>query len=221
MDVGHPGLRAMRSWTFLILLATAGCGGVKELAPAEPDAAPAVCGAWTAPDLIPIVNSSALEVSPDLSSDGLSLYMARLTTSNNYDLFVATRVSTTSPFAAPRPLSFASDPVALEDEPHLSASGRELFFVRDERLWVVRRDSAEAPFGEPENLGIEGYSPSLSGDELTLYFTTGSRIILSARASEAGIALSVEDNGLGVAQEDLARIQEPFEHAGRGERGRH
>ena len=31
----------------------------------------------------------------------------------------------------------------------------------------------------------------------------------------------VEDDGHGVAPEDLARIQEPFEHAGRGEAAQH
>ncbi|HMH65404.1 MAG TPA: PAS-domain containing protein [Rhizomicrobium sp.] len=46
-------------------------------------------------------------------------------------------------------------------------------------------------------------------------FTTGSRITLSARANDAGIAVTIADDGAGVAPEDLARIQEPFEHAGR------
>jgi signal transduction histidine kinase len=52
-------------------------------------------------------------------------------------------------------------------------------------------------------------------------FTTGHRITLSAGASEAGITVTVEDDGAGVASEDLARIQEPFEHAGRGEGSEH
>ena len=52
-------------------------------------------------------------------------------------------------------------------------------------------------------------------------FTSGGRIILSAAVTEAGIAVTVEDNGVGVAPEDLARIQEPFEHAGRGEGSQH
>ncbi len=52
-------------------------------------------------------------------------------------------------------------------------------------------------------------------------FTTGRRIILSAAAGEAGITVTVEDDGNGVAPEDLARIQEPFEHAGRGEGSEH
>ena len=48
-------------------------------------------------------------------------------------------------------------------------------------------------------------------------FTTGNRITLSVCAAEAGVCVTVEDNGDGVAAEDLARILEPFEHAGRGE----
>lgn len=52
-------------------------------------------------------------------------------------------------------------------------------------------------------------------------FTTGSRITLSAEVSDEGIAVVVEDDGQGVAPEDLARILEPFEHAGRAEAAQH
>ncbi len=52
-------------------------------------------------------------------------------------------------------------------------------------------------------------------------FTTGSRITLSATATEFGIAVSVEDDGNGVAAEDMERILEPFEHAGQGEGSQH
>jgi two-component system cell cycle sensor histidine kinase PleC len=53
--------------------------------------------------------------------------------------------------------------------------------------------------------------------ENAVTFTSGNRITLSASLTEAGICVMVEDNGDGVASEDLARIQEPFEHAGQGE----
>ncbi|MBW8709447.1 MAG: PAS-domain containing protein [Alphaproteobacteria bacterium] len=53
--------------------------------------------------------------------------------------------------------------------------------------------------------------------ENAVTFTTGNRITLSAQATQAGVRITVEDNGEGVAAEDLARIQEPFEHAGQGE----
>jgi len=52
-------------------------------------------------------------------------------------------------------------------------------------------------------------------------FTSGNRIALSATITEAGIAVVVEDDGQGVAPEDLVRIQEPFEHAGRSEAAQH
>lgn len=52
-------------------------------------------------------------------------------------------------------------------------------------------------------------------------FTTGRHITLSACVQETGIAVMVEDDGAGVAPEDLARIQEPFEHAGRAEGAYH
>jgi cell cycle sensor histidine kinase DivJ len=54
-----------------------------------------------------------------------------------------------------------------------------------------------------------------------LAFTNGGCITLSAVATEGGVALTVADTGVGVAPEDLARIQEPFEHAGRGEGSEH
>ena len=57
--------------------------------------------------------------------------------------------------------------------------------------------------------------------ENAVSFTSGNRITLSASAAEAGIAVTVEDDGAGVAPEDLARIQEPFEHAGRSEGSDH
>jgi len=52
-------------------------------------------------------------------------------------------------------------------------------------------------------------------------FTTGKCITLSATALEGGIAVTVEDDGGGVPAQDLARILEPFEHAGRGEGAEH
>ncbi|MBA2587984.1 MAG: PAS-domain containing protein [Alphaproteobacteria bacterium] len=53
--------------------------------------------------------------------------------------------------------------------------------------------------------------------ENAVTFTSGNRITLSVHASDAGICVTVADNGNGVTAEDLARIQEPFEHAGQGE----
>ena len=52
-------------------------------------------------------------------------------------------------------------------------------------------------------------------------FTTGKCITLSAAVTEGGIAVTVEDDGSGLPPHDLARILEPFEHAGHGEGSEH
>jgi PAS domain S-box-containing protein len=57
-----------------------------------------------------------------------------------------------------------------------------------------------------------------TGNQIVL---SGSRISLPALPGQDCVILIVEDNGAGVAPEDLARIQEPFEHAGRGEGAEH
>ena len=57
-----------------------------------------------------------------------------------------------------------------------------------------------------------------TGNRITL---AGSRVSLPASPGQDCVILIVEDNGAGVAPEDLARIQEPFEHAGRGEGAEH
>ncbi len=57
-----------------------------------------------------------------------------------------------------------------------------------------------------------------SGNRITL---SSSRISLPALPGQDCILLVVEDNGAGVGPEDLARIQEPFEHAGHSDGAEH
>ncbi len=58
-------------------------------------------------------------------------------------------------------------------------------------------------------------------DNAVTFTREGGAIVLSADKTGAGIALAVEDDGPGVALKDLARIQEPFEHAALGEGRQH
>ena len=58
-------------------------------------------------------------------------------------------------------------------------------------------------------------------DNAVTFTRDGGTITLSAAPCEDGIAVNIEDNGPGVAPEDLERIQEPFEHAGRSEGSQH
>ena len=86
----------------------------------------------------------------------------------------------------------------------------------------IQLDAGGCPIGlmvDADEAVFSGLVHSLLDNAVT--FTTGSRITLSATASEAGIAVTVEDDGDGVAPQDLARILEPFEHAGRAEAAQH
>lgn len=52
-------------------------------------------------------------------------------------------------------------------------------------------------------------------------FSSGSRITLRTETRDQTVILTVEDDGAGVVPADLARIQEPFETAGRSEGAEH
>jgi two-component system cell cycle sensor histidine kinase PleC len=98
---------------------------------------------------------------------------------------------------------------------------RDVFLSRAAARGIVI-DTERCPIGlmvDADEAVLTGLVHSLLDNAVT--FTTGSRITLSATASEAGIAVIVADDGDGVAPEDLVRIQEPFEHAGYGEAAQH
>lgn len=58
-------------------------------------------------------------------------------------------------------------------------------------------------------------------DNAVTFTRQGGTVTLSACVCENGVAVTVEDDGMGVLPEDLARIQEPFEHGGRAEGSQH
>jgi two-component system, cell cycle sensor histidine kinase PleC len=98
---------------------------------------------------------------------------------------------------------------------------REDFLPRARARSIVI-DTDRCPIGvmvEADEAVLTGMVHSLVDNAVT--FTTGSRITLSISASQSVVAISVEDDGQGVVPEDLARIQEPFEHAGRGDGAHH
>jgi len=58
-------------------------------------------------------------------------------------------------------------------------------------------------------------------DNAVTFTRDGGTVTLSVEKRDGSVVVTVEDDGPGVAPEDLARIQEPFEHAGRGEGSQH
>lgn len=151
-------------------------------------------GAFGLPD-VPgqaFVQSSAYDdVGFTLSADGLTAYFAstRLT-SDNYDLFVARRVSQTDPFDEAEPLAGPINTPGQEREPSLSPDGSELFFTDQSDLFVARRGAGDEQFGpgmpvENVNTSFAEGDPYIASDGKSLYFTSNRndmpRIYVSSR----------------------------------------
>ena len=141
------------------------------------------------------VNSSAGEVEPAISPDGLELYF-RLW--NQWDLLVTTRPSKDDPWSSPVRIG---PPVGSYKvyEPDISADGLSLYFTSGAArggygkadLWVATRTTTDDEWGEPVNLGpnVNGpggdYGPSISNDGLALVFYRfePARFLLTTRKS--------------------------------------
>jgi Tol biopolymer transport system component len=135
---------------------------------------------WQEPvNLGPAVNSSAGEVEPAISPDGLELYF-RLW--DDWNLRVCTRSSKDDTWSSPVKVG---PPVGSNDvfEPDVSADGLSLYFCStrvggygDSDIWVATRATTQDEWGEPVNLGpnVNGpggdYGPSISNDGLALVF---------------------------------------------------
>jgi hypothetical protein len=89
---------------------------------------------WSAPvNLGPVVNSSFLDMSPQLSPDGLSLYFAtdRIPSAGDLDIWVSRRDCKSCPFEAPVPLGPNINSTGADFSPAFSPDGHLLFFTSD------------------------------------------------------------------------------------------
>jgi Tol biopolymer transport system component len=132
------------------------------------------------------VNSSAEDVSPNVSADGLSLMFAsnRGGGHGSYDLYICTRTSHDAPWSAAVNLSPVINSAYLDVAPSLSPDGLTLFFhsIRSSGygtydLYYSRRQSLDSQWSDPVNIGPpvnSSYSelgPSISGDGRYLYWS--------------------------------------------------
>jgi len=138
---------------------------------------------WGEPvNLGPNVNSTAQEVTPAISPDGLELYF---TWYHDYNIRVCSRPSKDAPWSNPEVLG---PPVGVHQDryPEVSADGLSLYFASrrtggygGEDIWVSSRATTSDPWSEPINLGPNVNSgssdvgTSISSDGLTLFFDSG------------------------------------------------
>ncbi|KYK23615.1 hypothetical protein AYK24_07330 [Thermoplasmatales archaeon SG8-52-4] len=142
---------------------------------------------WGEPvNLGPIVNSSAYDAKPSLSSDGLSLFFGsnREKTGTPHSalcyIYVTTRPTTNDPWSEPVRLGPTVN-TGLEydsDWPSISDNGLSLYFSRwvseneDAELWVATRTSVLDPWSHSVSLGLYGATPKFSADGSIMYFAS-------------------------------------------------
>ncbi len=138
---------------------------------------------WGQPEnLGSTVNSSARDMFPSISADGLTLYFSS-NRSGIYDLWVTTRATKDDPWSSPVILG---SQVGSGFGPNISADGLSLYFGSPrssgygiDDIWVSTRITKDAPWQTPVNLGsdVNGssmeLSPCISSDGRLLFFSDG------------------------------------------------
>ena len=142
----------------------------------------------TPTNLGPMANSSAHEVSPSVSADGLQLYISQWESIRpggygGADIWLSTRVTTDDPWGEPLNLGPMINSSSNEEGVSISTDGLTLYFSSNRPggqggwdLWVTTRATKNDPWEEPVNLGpmvnssANEAAPFLSADGLQLYF---------------------------------------------------
>jgi len=136
------------------------------------------------------VNSEYSDWDPDISTDGLSLYISdylspRPGGHGGWDIYVTTRETVSDPWGSPVNLGPIINSSEHEASPDISADGLTLFIVSTRSgglgggdLWMARRKTQDADWEQPINLGPmvnkSGFDamPNISSDGHTLYFSS-------------------------------------------------
>jgi hypothetical protein len=141
-----------------------------------------------AENLGPLVNTELGEYHSTITDDELELYFERFdygtgTTWFVFDIWVTKRTDKDSAWGQPVKLDLSVPDGFMAGSPSISGDGLELYFgayhFGDEpqsQLYVVKRETRDAPWGEPASLGpmVNSWScqamPTLSHDGLLLLF---------------------------------------------------
>ena len=141
---------------------------------------------WSMPvNLGSTVNSSAVDVGPNISADGLSLYFSS-TRDGGYggeDIYVATRTTTEGPWGEPVNLGSIVNGPNADAEPSISGDGLSLYFhsMRDDGygitdIYVTTKANKDDEWETPVNLGSTinssdwDWAPEVQTDGLSLIF---------------------------------------------------
>ena len=168
---------------------------------------------WSEPvNLGPPVNTSAIEIMPTLSRDGLSLYFVSDRQAGgfgNTDIWVARRATVDSPWETPVNLGATINSSGPDVAPELSIDGRLLFFSSNRQaghgrldIYVSHRSNPNDDFGwgSPVNLGP--HVNTTAGDR------GADHVVVSSNAP----AVLYFGRGIGLEQSDI--YSAPITHYG-------
>ena len=147
---------------------------------------PAINDPWGEPiNLGPAINTSYVDIRPDISADGLTLFFSsdRPGGYGEDDLWETTRATQDDPWEPPVNLGHIVNGSYRDGSPSISADGLTLFIQSDRPggyggrdLYLSKRATKNHPWSIPVNLGpivnteVEDGGPCISEDGLTLYF---------------------------------------------------
>jgi hypothetical protein len=161
-----------------------------------------------------ISRSGVGEQAQTLSADGLTTYYTidRNVGNTNFQTWTATRETTHAEWNAPEQLDIASG--FSTRTARISQDELTLYFAASEgrmsqsnlpQLYKAERANPEAPFEQPEPLGLNGGNPTVSSDELAIFYNRGSnpvteKSLIAIRESKDdpfGEPVELKDFGLG------------------------
>ncbi|NQV31644.1 MAG: PD40 domain-containing protein, partial [Phycisphaeraceae bacterium] len=124
------------------------------------------------------MNSVSDDGGPQISRDGLELYIQSKRAGGKARIWVSKRAAPEDPWPEPTQLETHVDPAVAQSHPTLSSDGLELYFLSQQDMWVMTRASKNDAWRAPEKLGptvntggVEGY-PCISADGLSLYYSS-------------------------------------------------
>ena len=212
-------IRGITSLEALVALAMSGCSGPPvggdgatddSTGDATSDASPQCdpLATFNAPAKIVELASDRRDTVPRLTSDELTLVYARQASAFpgdfNYDLYSATRSSTSDPFATPVAAEQINTTTYIEANPTISSDGLSLYFdtSRDGgQIYVATRTSTADAFGPGTpvvalNTASVDSAPFITDDGLELWFASDGFDLFSSRWSATGFASVTREESL-------------------------
>ncbi|MFN0245337.1 MAG: hypothetical protein ACKV2T_00430 [Kofleriaceae bacterium] len=167
-----------------------------------------VADPWGPPSLIVELSTTAEEITPAISADGLTLWFCTPSPVGDYDVYVTTRPTRSSPWSPPAQVS-SINTGANEFSPSVPPGEQQLLLGRSGDLYTARRDAADwtipTVIEELSTVDDEG-APRLwaGGTQIMFQFNGSGSTSFDLRSSERATS-----DGVFGPTRDLAELNSP------------